>query len=456
MKFVDAIELHVGCKFAILRIWISIMIYMHVRNFLNAAKYLTSKRNYTVNLHLMMYHCSRKSQDEVLPFRWYNKAFPSITKLTQQLKNVDLIDGKLVNINDDSIIIDDRIAEKMNTLKSLVRVFIGSPWVQQNLKENVEAASATTKFKPVVSFSKLSEREPMTVNSLTKISNFLGVSAQQRKLVRSTICPQVTQHRIFTGALEEILNGLKSEMDFLHYDCSGKGCNMGQQIISSCLNFLAHTDISDHESTSWMQLGSHKSVNPHCSGTWEDVLEMFNDLIRYLESEKGLLYHVAKLEVMKEGLSQIKDVLIDKAIGYKEVRHQESLVQKKLSKTLGYSSRCLSILLLYYLYGHVRDIEVDLCGGVYGGEGGARFCLCMGRILTSDEEKMVRSGVKQLDRALGLFKFIWETARMQGVLELQGHLWCVGAKDRTFTYRGTLFFVHGIIDKIEINGSNEL
>ncbi|KAF2303866.1 hypothetical protein GH714_023970 [Hevea brasiliensis] len=395
----------------------------------------------------MLYHCSRESQDEVLPFEWYKKAFPTITKLTHQLKNVDLIDGKLVNINDDSIVIDDRIADKMHTLKSLVSMFIGSPWVQQNLKENVEAISANTKFKPVVSFSKLREREPMIVNSLTKISNFLSVSAQQRKLVRSAICPQVTQHRIWTGALEEILNGLKSEMDSLYYEYSGKGSNMGQQIISSCLKFLAHTGISDHECTSWMQLGSHNSVNSQSSGTWEEVLEMFNDLIRCLESEKGLLYHAAKLEVMKEGFSQIKDVLVDKAIGYKEARHQESLVQKKLSKTLGYSSRCLFALLLYYLYGHVRDIEVDLCGGIYGGEGGARFCLCMGRILTSDEEKMVKSGLKQLDRALGLFKFIWETAGMQGVLELQGHLWCVGAKDRILTHRGTLFFVHGIFDK---------
>ncbi|XP_057986065.1 uncharacterized protein LOC131170611 [Hevea brasiliensis] len=335
------------------------MICMHVRKFLHFAKCFTSKRNCTVHLHLMLYHCSRESQDEVLPFEWYKKAFPTITKLTHQLKNVDLIDGKLVNINDDSIVIDDRIADKMHTLKSLVSMFIGSPWVQQNLKENVEAISANTKFKPVVSFSKLREREPMIVNSLTKISNFLSVSAQQRKLVRSAICPQ---------------------------------------------------------------LGSHNSVNSQSSGTWEEVLEMFNDLIRCLESEKGLLYHVAKLEVMKEGFSQIKDVLVDKAIGYKEARHQKSLVQKKLSKTLGYSSRCLFTLLLYYLYGHVRDIEVDLCGGIYGGEGGARFCLCMGRILTSVEEKMVKSGVKQLDRALGLFKFIWETAGMQGVLELQGHL----------------------------------
>jgi hypothetical protein len=68
----------------------------------------------------------------------------------------------------------------------------------------------------------------------------------------------------------------------------------------------------------------------------------------------------------------------------------------------------------------------------------------MGRILTSDEEEMVWSGMKQLDRALRVFKFVWEIAGMKGVLELQGHLWCVGAMDRTLTYRGNRFFVHGI------------
>ncbi|KDP33628.1 hypothetical protein JCGZ_07199 [Jatropha curcas] len=328
----------------------------------------------------------------------------------------------------------------MHTLKSLVRVFVGSPFVQQNLRDSIEAVSANAELNPAASFSKLSEREPMIVDSLTKISNFLNISAQQRKLVRHTICPQVTKHRIWTGALMKILNGLKSEMD----EYSGKGSNMGHQIVSSCLRFLADNYISDHDGTSWMQLRPPKTMESSGSGTWEDVLEMFNDLIGCLGSEKGLLYHVAKLEVMKEGLSQIKDVLVDKGIGYREAQHQESLVQKKLSKTLGHSSRCLFTLLLYYLYRHVRDIEVDLCGGIYGNDGGSTFRLYMGRILTSDEEKMVGSGVKQLHRALALFKFIWETAGMQGVLELQGHMWCIGAKDRTLTYRGTLFFVHGI------------
>ena len=87
---------------------------------------------------------------------------------------------------------------------------------------------------------------------------------------------------------------------------------------------------------------------------------------------------------------------------------------------------------------------MDLCGSIYGSGSENRFTLCMGKILTSNEEKMVWSGVKQLDRALGLFKFVWETAGMKGILELQGHLWCVGPEERLITYRGNSFFIHGI------------
>ncbi|KAG9147091.1 hypothetical protein Leryth_005329 [Lithospermum erythrorhizon] len=44
----------------------------------------------------------------------------------------------------------------------------------------------------------------------------------------------------------------------------------------------------------------------------------------------------------------------------------------------------------------------------------------MGKILTSTDEKMVQNGVKQLDKALKLFKFVWETAGMKGDLEKIG------------------------------------
>ncbi|KAM6596168.1 hypothetical protein CsatA_006692 [Cannabis sativa] len=315
------------------------------------AKYIRNRRIEAFHSDAILYHSSKESHEELVHLDWYENAFPEMMKLTRLLKNVDLIDGRLVNIRDDSIIIDDRIERKMYNFKSLVRVYIGSPSVQKTVKANMAAVSVG-EGEPFVCFSKPSEREPMIVNSLTKVSNILNISAQQRKLIRATISPQVTHHRILIRTLEE-------------------------------------------------------------------------------------------LEAMKEGLSQIKDVLIDKSIGYKEARLQESLVQKKLSKILGYPSKCLFTLLLYYLYGHVRDIEVDLCGGFYS-SGNDKFCLCMGRILTSDEERMIWSGVRHLDRALELFKFIWETSGNKGILDLQGHLWCVGVESRMITYKGKMFFIHGI------------
>ncbi|XP_038998875.1 uncharacterized protein LOC120124239 [Hibiscus syriacus] len=212
-------------------------------------------------------------------------------------------------------------------------------------------------------FGKPSEREPMIVNSLTTVSNVLNVTAQQRKSVRLTICPQVTQHKIWTGALEKILNELKTEIGLLNCQFPSEGTKMGQQIVSSCLKFLDESAGScDPDSASWIRLSPAKVVDS--PRKWEDVFEMFNDLINCFKSEKDRLYHLKKIEVMKGGVSQIRDVLVDNSIGYKDARHQESLIQKKLTKTLGHSSQCLFTLLLYYLYGQVRDLEVDLCGAV--------------------------------------------------------------------------------------------
>lgn len=421
------------------------MVYNYLQKLVHGSKLLETKQIGALYVNAQPYHCSEVSHQEPLPPEWYDHAFPKIIKLSHSLRNVDWVDGRLVDASNDSIVSDDQIEHRLRTFKSMARVFIGSPSVQRVVRENVTAFSvASANCTPLACFSAPSEREPMIVNSLTKVSNFLNISAQQRKLVRLTVCPQVTQQRIWIAALEEILNGLKIELDLLTCRRPSKGTEMGQQIVSSCLKFLADTVVaSNHDSTSWMRLVPAKVVDSSASHKWEDVLEMFNDLIDCLKSEKELCFLLVKLEVMKEGLSQIKDVLIDKSIGYKEARHQESLVQKKLSKTLGHSSKCLFTLLLYYLCGHVRDIEVDICGGIYS-IGEDRFCLCMGRILTTEEEKIVQSGVRQLDRALRLFKFVWETAGMKAVLEPQGHLWCVGAEGRMLTYRENMYFLHGI------------
>ncbi|KAM1289824.1 hypothetical protein ACFX2H_016976 [Malus domestica] len=127
----------------------------------------------------------------------------------------------------------------MLTFKSPATVFIGAPLVQKALKNNVAA------FREV---------EPVIVKSLSTVGGFLNISAQQRLSVRVKISPQVAQHRIWSGTLEEVLNGLKSELDCLDYRCPSKRTKMGQHIVSSCLKFLADTSTSvayEYDSSSW-------------------------------------------------------------------------------------------------------------------------------------------------------------------------------------------------------------
>ncbi|PIA62324.1 hypothetical protein AQUCO_00200368v1 [Aquilegia coerulea] len=409
---------------------------------LYGSRHFKQVRRGSLYLNAMFYHQLEESHEQLYSYQWQQAAFSKLTKMSDVLQNVDLIDGKLVKVDDGSAIIDECMVKKLYKFKSLCRTFLGSPSIQQGLKERAVASVGSI---PKGCFSKPNEREPMTLNTLTKVCNFLDVSAQQRKSVRFTTCPQVSEHRIWTETLEEILNGLKSEVELLNHGSFSRGARMSEQIISSCLKFLADTSISfDPEATSWMRITPAKKVYSSPSRTWGHILEMFIDLTKCLESEKSLLYHLSKIEVMKEGLYQIKDVLVDKDIGYKEALHQESLVQKKLSKTLGHSSQCLFTLLQYYLYGSVRDLEVEISGGVYKGTNKDAICLYIGKVLTSDAEKAVWLGVKQLDMALGLFKFIWDSAGMKGTLELQGHLWYVGTENKTLTYRGHNFFLHGI------------
>lgn len=423
-----------------------LLIYRHVKDIVYGSNCLVrTNRNGVLYLNAALYHCSETSCERSPPLEWYAQAFPKLTKLTQILKNVDFIDGKLVDVNDDSTVNDERLHHRMHKFKALSRIFLGAPFTLQEVNKNIEAVMAGRKCTHFVCFSKPNEREPMIIDSLTTVCNILGVSAQQRKVVRFTICSQVTQHQIWTGALEQLLKHLEIEIGSLKNLVRSKNMIMSEQIVSTCLKFLAETASShDEDTSSWMRPKPKSVANSSSSHKWEEVLYMFNDLINHLKDEEKLVFYVTKLETMKEGLAQIKDVLIDKNIGYREVRHQENLVQKKLSKTLGHSSRCLFTLLRYYLHDTIRDVEVEVCGGLYDLCGQDELCLYMGKVLTSNEEWAIWRGVKQLDRALGLFKFVWESAQMKGTLELQGHLWCVGAQQKTLTYRKNLYFIHGI------------
>ncbi|CAH1434788.1 unnamed protein product [Lactuca virosa] len=379
-----------------------------------------------VHLNAISYHSFTESHLDPQSSEWREKALPKLIKLTPLLKNLDLINGKLVNLHDKCTVNDEFLLQSMRTFKPIATAFL--------MKQALSTVST-----PCLSVDKPLYMETFTLNSLKKVCNILDVSAQQRKLVRLAICPQVTQHQIWTGALEEILNQLKFEMSVNDY-----GCIMAQQIVVNCLKFLDDVMSYDPESTSWMRLTLKKDANLPPYAKWEDFLEMINDLMICLKNEEGFFFYVTKLETMKEGLSQIKDVLVDKNIGYKEVRHQQSLVQKKLTKSLGHSSKCLFTLLLYYLYGSIRDIELDICCWFSEGDVGNKCYLCVGKILISDEEKMLRREVKKLDRALRVIKFVYEMAEMKEILELQGHVWCLGCENRSLVYRGHKFFIHGI------------
>ncbi|KAJ8443166.1 hypothetical protein Cgig2_005717 [Carnegiea gigantea] len=415
-------------------------------------------QNGALHLNATFHNSSELSQDGNLSLDWYNEMFPRLTKLTNLLENMDLVDGRLVHVEHNSIVTDERLLRRMHHFKALARAFLAHPSVQEEVLKNVTAAMAGRKCTLPVCFTKPIERDPITVNVLTKVCNFLNISAQQRKSVRLMICPQVTQHRIWTSALEEVLKGLKAEMELLDSNGPSKGTFIGRQIVSTCLKFLAETaGGQDEDSSSWMRPKPSKAAHSPSTLKWEEVLEMFNDLINCLRDEKRLFVHVSKLEAMKEGLTQIKGVLVDRYIGYKEVQYHESLVQKKLLKTLGHSSECLFTLLRYYLHGSIQDMEVEVSGGIHEIGDKDKLCMCMGKIITSIEDKMIWHGIKQLDRALGLFNFVWETARMKRKLELQGHLWCVGAESKTLTYKGNLFILHGIngVQLIVVNNCKE-
>lgn len=322
--------------------------------------------------------------------------------------------------------------------------------------EFVAAVAAVSRGHPPL------KMEVTSLRSLTQVCDVLGVSAQRRKSVRLNVCPQVTQHHVWRGALEAVLGDLQADMASL--DSPSPGIKMAEQIASACNGFLSDTATSS--SPSWMRPTPFKKpAEPTAPAKkWQEVLDMFTDLARSLEMEDRLTGHVQKVEAMKEGLYQIRDVVIERDIAFKEARRQDCLVQRKLSKSLGHSSRCLYTLLLFYLYGSVRDMEVHV-GKCISGEGGRNVTVHAAEFLIDGDESTIRSGIKQLSRALQIFRFVWEAANTdchaanhngkdvvgkkknedaKGVLELQGHLWSFGVEEKTLTYRGDVFHMHQI------------
>ncbi|XWS70852.1 hypothetical protein CRYUN_Cryun03dG0084700 [Craigia yunnanensis] len=72
---------------------------------LQGAKYCEMKCKGALDLNPLLYHCTGESYEELLPYEWYEKAFPKLTRLAYFLKDVDFVDGRL------SIVINDCIEQ---------------------------------------------------------------------------------------------------------------------------------------------------------------------------------------------------------------------------------------------------------------------------------------------------------------------------------------------------------
>ncbi|KAL5204781.1 hypothetical protein ABZP36_009652 [Zizania latifolia] len=369
--------------------------------------------------------------------RWYPAAYARLVRLAGSQRGVERGDGSPRHTATGSIVADAHVIARMGEFDALAARF---------------AAGQRPPPQPPLKVTSLS--------SLTRVCDLLGVSAQRRKSVRLTICPQVTQHHVWRGALEEVLRDLRADMSSLDRPCPAT--YMAEQIASTCTHFLSGTADS---SPSWMRPTpfNKPAVAPPAAKTWQEVLDMFTDLAKSLEGDPRLAGHAQKVAAMKEGLYQIRDIVVERDIAFKEARRRDCLVQRKLSKSLGHSSKCLYTLLLFYLHGTVRDIEVH-AGKRLSGKGGKNVNVHAAKFLTNGDESAVRSGVKQLSRALGVFRFVWEAAHADHgdandngkgalvkkgngdaakcLLKLQGHIWGLGVEEKAVTYRGDVFHVH--------------
>ncbi|BAF27828.1 uncharacterized protein [Oryza sativa Japonica Group] len=379
--------------------------------------------------------------------RWYRAAYARLLRLAGSLRGVERGDGGGPRHAETGSVVADarRVADRVAEFDALAARYLAAGQRAPPLKAT-------------------------SLSSLTRVCDVLGVSAQLRKSVRLAICPQLTQHHIWRGALEEVLRDLRADMAALGHP--SPATQMADQIAAACVHFLSDTaDEATSSSPSWMRpTPFNKPANsppPPPAKTWQEVLDMFTDLAKSLDADARLAGHADKVAAMKEGLYQIRNVFVERDIAFKEARRQDCLVQKKLSKSLGHSSKCLYTLLLFYLYGNVRDVEVH-AGKRLSGKGGKRVTVHAAKFLIDGDEPAIRNAVKQLSRAIGVFRFVWEAAHAdngdhangngkggamakkghgddaKGLLKLQGHIWGLGVEEKEVTYRGDVFHVHQI------------
>lgn len=382
------------------------------------------------------YHRKKQMEEDTQLSKQDESTFSILGSLGKGLNNVDLIDGRLTKVDDNSVVYDVRIRHEMQEYKCRAQNFIASRLPMQDswvLNNSVQHAL----------FSEPSERASITFDSLKVVSEYLGLSVQQRRLVRKAISPQVIQYDNWRKALEELVRQLDTDLKTI--DKPSERVQLGKTATARCTQLFSKS-LYLSETPSWAKLPSDKKVHVPTS-KWGDVLELFEVISDVLKGIESLHFYVTKINGMKEGLCHIKDVQLDNNINLQQMHDRQSFVKHKLSQNLGYTSNCLFTLLVFYLFHSVGTIKVDMAGGLYAG-GDGNLSICMGEIVTSADKKMLWRAIKHLDKALNLVKFIYETADNRKSLKLKGHIWTVGTQQESILeYRGNSFFIHGIESK---------
>lgn len=92
---------------------------------------------------------------------------------------------------------------------------------------------------PKLCFTKPNEREEMKLDTLTKVCNYLDVSAQQRKAVRFKGMPTSLSTLYVDGNTWRDTKGVKIWSWVLGHGSCARRARISEQIISSCRKILA-------------------------------------------------------------------------------------------------------------------------------------------------------------------------------------------------------------------------
>jgi len=148
------------------------------------------------------------------PRRWYRAAYARLLRHAGSLAGVDHAGGLPRHGATGSLVACPHAAARAAHFDALAGEFVA-------------AVAAASRGHPPP------KMEATSLSSLTQVCDVLGVTAQRRKSVRLTVCPQVTQHHVWRGALEAVLGDLQADMASL--DTPSPATQMAEQIASACL-----------------------------------------------------------------------------------------------------------------------------------------------------------------------------------------------------------------------------